>query len=144
MQEARQARNFSPVAAFHVHSANEPAIMWADIVAAESLGHNQQKSDGSSLSESLKSHFLASSKWISKAKNGFKEKWRSRVKLCRKSEFWVRAQEGSADVVRQAIRRIAPDSGIKDIDVSAVSSTYLQIRNADSSDKDGLLSQINT
>lgn len=58
---------------------------------------------------------------FAKTTHGFKEKWRARGNST--TDFRARAQEVSADVVRQAIKRIAPDSGGKDNDVPTTSSS---------------------
>eukprot|EP00250_Pteridium_aquilinum_P002285 c12482_g1_i1 orf=85-1281(+) len=130
MQEVRQTYNYSSDAASHGHATIESGVREAERqnLAPETAEESQQRtasSDISSLSESLKSRFMvASSRWketFTKTTHGFKEKWRARSNST--TEFRARAQEVSADVVRQAIKRIAPDSSGKDNDVPTTSSS---------------------
>ncbi|KAI5055508.1 hypothetical protein GOP47_0029029 [Adiantum capillus-veneris] len=131
MHEARQAHNHSFDTTLQSHS-NEAAFNDSERrnVASETVDeshHRSVNSDFSSLSESLKSRFLvASSKWkdtFTKTTHGFKEKWRARTNSSpAATDLRARAQGVSAEVVRQAIRRIAPDNGGKDNDSSKVLS----------------------
>lgn len=128
LQEARQGHNQLLDAASH----NDRALHESERrnVASESAEGSPQRAvntDISSLSESLKSRFLvASSKWketFAKTTHGFKEKWRARANSNPTTDLRARAQGVSADVVRQAIRRIAPDNGGKDNDVPTTSNS---------------------
>ncbi|MCO5583383.1 hypothetical protein L7F22_037293 [Adiantum nelumboides] len=149
IQESRQAHNYSFDTSLQSHSS-EQAVNDSDRrnVAFDTVDESQQRtanSDISSLSESLKSRFLvASSKWketFTKTTHGFKEKWRARTNSSPATDLRARAQGVSADVVRQAIRRIAPDNGGKDNDVPTTSRSCPSSGSDEDVNKAGACSQ---